>query len=277
MCSSTRGKTELSPKDMRALGVKQADALAFFALQSTKPEFMLTKESCPSHKQVCSKTIRDAVPFKLIPSFANFGSSSDSASLHHCFKESLRQVKEAQKLYISDRLDNLSDRSVQDIAIQLLNKSCRVVSKMLEFMEDLYQSCNDSFGATTKAWEVVCHCLEELITKQKRPSLTFVVSDLQEPRRAGVGVIHAAFSLNVKVRELLFVSLKNDHSTTNSHVQFVMKMVKKEKKDDRNKDLLKRIQVLEKEKLELVSQMRSLEGRLDRFIAGKTKKGKGKD
>ena len=46
MCSS-RGKTELSAKDMKVLGVKQADALAFFVLQSTKPEFMLTKEACP--------------------------------------------------------------------------------------------------------------------------------------------------------------------------------------------------------------------------------------
>jgi len=53
MCSS-RGKTELSAKDMKVLGVIQADALAFFALQSTKPEFMLTKEACPSHKEVCS-------------------------------------------------------------------------------------------------------------------------------------------------------------------------------------------------------------------------------
>jgi len=197
MCSS-RGKTELSAKDMKVLGVKLADALAFFALQSTKPEFMLTKEACPSHKQVCSKTIRDGASIKFIPSFADFGSSSDSGMLHHRFKESLRQVKEAQKLYIVDRLENLANRVVQDIAIQLLDDSARFVVGMLEFMEDLYQSCNDSFGATTEAWELVCHYLEELFTKQMKPSLKFVVSGLQEPRRAGVGVIHAAFSLNVK-------------------------------------------------------------------------------
>jgi len=119
MCSS-RGKTELSAKDMKVLGVKQADALAFFALQSTKPEFMLTKEACPSHKQVCSKTIHDGAPIKLIPSFANFGSSSDSGTLHYRFKESLRQVTEAQKLYISDRLENLADRVVRMLLFSYL-------------------------------------------------------------------------------------------------------------------------------------------------------------
>jgi len=116
MCSS-RGKTELTVKDMKALGVKQADALAFFALQSAKPEFMLTKEACPSHKQVCSKTIRDGASIKFIPSFADFGSSSDSGTLHHRFKESLRQVKEVQKLYVADRLEHLADRVVHDVAI----------------------------------------------------------------------------------------------------------------------------------------------------------------
>jgi len=176
---------------------------------------MLTKESCPLHKQVCSKTIRDGAFIKFIPSLADFGSSSDSGTLHHRFKESLRQVKEAQNLYIADRLEHLANRVVHDVAIQLLDDSTRFVAEILEFMEDLYQSCNDSFGATTEACELVCHCLEELFTKQMKPSLKFVVSDLQEPRRACVGVIHAAFSLNVKVRELLFISLKNHHSTTN--------------------------------------------------------------
>jgi len=270
MCSS-RGKTEFSAKDIKVLGVKQADALAFFALQSTKPEFMLTKEARPTHKQVCSKTIHDGDSIKF---FTNFGSSSDSGTLHHRFKESLRQVKEAQKLYIADRLEHLADRVVHDIAIQLLDDSARFVAEMLEFIEDLYQSCNDSFGATTEAWELVCHCLEELFTKQMKPSLKFVVSDLQEPRRAGVGVIHAAFSLNVKVRELLFISLKNHHSTTNSHVRFVMKMAKKDKKDDKSQDLVKRIEVLEKEKSELASHLRGLESRIDKLV-NESKKWKG--
>ena len=140
--------------------------------------------------------------------------------------------------------------------------------EMLEYMEDLYQSCNDSFGATTEAWELVCHCLEVLF-----PSLKFVVSDLQEPR-AGVGVIHAAFSLNVKVRELLFIGLKNHHSTTNSHVRFVMKMVKKEKKDDKSQDLVKRIKVLEKEKSELASHLRGLKSCIAKLV-NESKKWKG--
>jgi len=81
MCSSS-GKTELTVKDMKALGVKQADALAFFTLQSAKPEFMLTKEACPSHKQVCSKTIRDGASIKFIPSFADFVVAAQT--LVHC-------------------------------------------------------------------------------------------------------------------------------------------------------------------------------------------------
>jgi len=186
----------------------------------------------------------------------------------------LRQVKETQKLYITDRLEHLADRVVHDVAIQIFHDSARFVSKMPEFMKDLYQSCNDSFGATTKAWELVCHCLEELFTKQMKPSLKFVVSNLQEPKRAGVGVIHAAFSLSVKVRELLFISLKNHHSTTNSHVRFVMKMVKKDKKDDKSQDLVKRIEVLEKEKSELASHLRGLKSRIDKLV-NESKKWKG--
>jgi len=186
----------------------------------------------------------------------------------------LRQGTEAQKLYISDRLENLAERAVQDIVIQLLDDSARFVAEMLEFMEDLFQSCNDSIGATTEAWELVCHCLEELFTKQMEPSLKFVVSDLQEPRRAGVGIIHAALSLNVKVRELLFVSLKNHHSTTNSHALFVMKMAKKEKKDDKNQDLIKWIELLEKEKSELVSHLRGLKSWVDKLV-NESKKWKG--
>jgi len=101
-----------------------------------------------------------------------------------------------------------------------------------------------------------------------KPSLKFVVSDLQEPKRAGVGVIHAAFSFNVKV------SLKNHHSTTNSHVRFVMKMAKKDKKDDKSQDLVKRIEVLEKEKTKLVSHLRGLESCIDKLV-NESKKWKG--
>jgi len=93
-------------------------------------------------------------------------------------------------------------------------------------------------------------------------------------RRSGVRVVHAAFSLNVKVRELLFISLNNHHSTTNSHVRFVMKMAKKDKKDDKSQDLVKRIKVLEKEKSELVSHLRGFESRIDKLV-NESKKWKG--
>lgn len=53
-----------------------------------------------------------------------------------------------------------------------------------------------------------------------------------------VGVIHTAFSLSSKVRELNTTRLKNHSSTTTSHVRFVMKMSKASSKGSDKLDSL---------------------------------------
>ena len=102
-------------------------------------------------------------------------------------------------------------------------------------MEELYSACYDFFGASTEAWELGCHYLDMLFTKELKPSLNFCVEDLGNPRNALVGVLYSSFNLNVKVKELTQVDLKNYHSTTTSHVWFVMKMPKAQRKEGDDK------------------------------------------
>jgi len=45
-----------------------------------------------------------------------------------------------------------------------------------------------------------------------------------------------------------------------------MKMAKKDKKNDKSQDLVKRIEVLEKEKSELAPHLRGLESRIDKLV-----------
>ena len=94
-----------------------------------------------------------------------------------------------------------------------------------------------------------------------------------------VGVVHSAFSLNCKVRELTAVGLKNHHSTTTSHVRFVLKMAKAERKSEGNSSkskggtnsselvkLEKSVTSLKEENSELKTHVKRLESRLDSFI-----------
>ena len=59
-----------------------------------------------------------------------------------------------------------------------------------------------------------------------------MAQDLVYVRDALIGVVHASFSFNCKVRELTSIGFKNHHSTTNSHVRFVMKMAKSSRKSE---------------------------------------------
>ena len=109
--------------------------------------------------------------------------------------------------------------------------------------------------------------------------MKFCVSqDLIEPRNAFVGVLHASFSLNVKVKELTQVGLKNHHSTTTSHVRFVMKMAKGQRKggDDKLAPLQLKFDKLqldhnklkenhEKEQVAMAKILKNLESRLDKL------------
>jgi uncharacterized membrane protein YgcG len=230
MCSKRHPTIDLQVKDFKTLGVTRPDATAYYSIQADKPDFMLATAICPSHSVKATKSVRDASPLKFIPSFADFRSSSDTESMQFRFKKSLEHTQEKQEKYNESRLEGQS-RTVIDVSNQLLSDSCKFIRQMLDFMEELYTACHDSFGASTEAWELVCHCLEELFTKELKPSLKFCVSqDLVEPRNAFIGVLHTAFSLNSKIRELTQVGLKNHHSTTTSHVRFVMKMSKTSRK-----------------------------------------------
>ena len=150
---------------------------------------------------------------------------------------------------------------------------------MLGFMEEVYTSCYDSFGASSEAWDLVCHCVQEIFTKELKPSLKHCVAqDLVHVSSALVGVIHSAFSLNCKVRELTAVGLKNHHSTTTSHVRFVLKMAKADRKSDGNASsksskpgevikLEKTILTLKEENTDLKAHVKRIESRLDSFMA----------
>jgi hypothetical protein len=279
MCSKRHVAIELQMKDFKTFAVSRPDATAYYSLQADKPDFMLATSSCPSHSVKVSKAVKEAAPFIFIPSFADFGSSSDTDSMQHRFKKSLEHTQDKQEKYIESRLDGQS-RTVIDIANQLLSDSCKFIRQMLDFMEELYTACHDSFGASTEAWELVCHCLEELFTKELKPSLKFCVSqDLNDSRNAFVGALHSAFSLNVKVRELNLIGLKNHHSTTTSHVRFVMKMSKSARKggDDKLAPLQTKFDKLQSEHSKLKDAMakehsmftgkiKGFETRLDRLL-----------
>jgi hypothetical protein len=279
MCSKRHATIDLQVKDFKTLGVTRPDATAYYSIQADKPDFMLTTTLCPSHSVKATKAIRDAAPLKFIPSFADFGSSSDTESMQFRFKKSLDHTQEKQEKYNESRLEGQS-RTVIDISSQLLSDSCKFIRQMLDFMEELYTACHDSFGASTEAWELVCHCLEELFTKELKPSLKFCVSqDLVEHRSAFVGVLHSAFSLNVKIRELTQVGLKNHHSTTTSHVRFVMKMSKSTRKggDDKLSPLQAKYDKLQSEHTKLKEstakeqsivngKLKGFETRLDRLL-----------
>ena len=279
MCSKTGPKIPLDQRDMIRHGIRRSDADAFYALQSDKPEFMITKDLCPNFIYKTTSAQKSAATFKFIPSHEDFGNGLDSDSLHHKFKSSLDYVKGKSDRYIESSLGDHPDHRAYTVAKQLLDDSCKFISQMLGFMEEVYTSCYDSFGASSEAWELVCHCVQEIFTKELKPSLKHCVAqDLVHVESALLGVVHSAFSLNCKIRELTSVGLKNHHSTTTSHVRFVLKMAKSDRKSEgtssKNKSgsqdiskLEKTITSLQEENADLKVHIRRVESRLDSFIA----------
>jgi hypothetical protein len=124
---------------------------------------------------------------------------------------------------------------------------------------------------------LVGHFIEEIFTKEFKPCLKYsVAQDLIDIRNTVIGVIHSAFSLNCKVCELISIGLENHHSTTTSHVRFVMKMSKASRssgtssKSTTEKLVLDpkvkaTISMLEKENSDLKAMLKRLESRLDSF------------
>ena len=283
MCSSNFPKILLGDKELVRMNLKRPDATSYYALLTDKPDFMLTSKQCHGHVYKASKTEIEKSLFKFIPSYQDFGRSSDSESLHHRFRRSLWHVAERQERYIESRLADYKGGKAFGIAKQLLDDCLNFVREMLDFMEELYSACNDSFNASSEAWELVCNCLEDLFTKEFKPSLRFCVAqDLVDVRESMIGVVHTAFSLNTKVRELNTIRLKNHSSTTTSHVRFVMKMAKSSNKttdkfDTLKKDhaklqedhesLKKQHEALKKQLDESKNGLKRLESRLDSHIA----------
>ena len=279
MCSKRAPKIPLDQKDLIKLEIRRSDADAFYALQSDKPEFMTTNELCPNFSYKANKAQRDAATIRFLPSHEDFGNGLDSDSLHFKFKSSLDHVKGERERYIETRLCDHPDHRVLAVAKQLLEDAVKFIRQMLSFMEEIYSACYDSFGATSEAWELVTHCVEEVFTKELKPCLKHCVAqDLVDVKDALIGVVHTAFSLNCKLRELTSIGLKNHHSTTTSHVRFVMKMAKTSRKSETkgkavqersssDTKLLSTISTLEKENNELKSHVKRVESRLDSFKA----------
>ena len=280
ICSKQGPKIPIDQNHLIKLQIRRSDADAFFALQSDKPEFMIGNESCPNFSYKATKAQREAASIRFLPSHEDFGNGLDSDSLHYKFKQSLDHIQGERERYIESRLMDHPDHKVMAIAKQLLNDSCKFVKQMLSFMDEIYAACFDSFGATTEAWDLVCHCIEEIFTKELKPCLKYCVAqDLVEVRDALIGVVHTAFSLNCKVKELTRVGLKNHHSTTTSHVRFVMKMAKSSRKADASKSkpsaersssevkMQASITALQKENKDLKTYLQRLESKLDSVIA----------
>ena len=284
ICSKKAPKIPLDQKDLIKLEIRRSDADAFYALQSDKPEFMVTNELCPNFNYKATKAQRDSATIRFLPSHEDFGNGLDSDSLHFKFKTSLEHVKSERERYIESVLSDHPDHRVLSISKQLLNDSCKFISQILGFMDETYASCYDSFGATTEAWDLVSHCIEEIFSKELKPCLKYCVAqDLVDVRDALIGVVHASFSLNCKVRELTSIGLKNHHSTTTSHVRFVMKMAKTSRKSEVIKvkpspdksavDTAKfqtELTALQKENKDLKAHLKRLESRLDSHMNNKS-------
>jgi hypothetical protein len=281
MCGLAYPKLDLKESDLAKFNVKRSDAIAFYTLLKDRPDFMLSGNVCAMYTYKSSKSDREKSPIKFIPTYQDFGNSSDPDTLHHKFKASLHLIKERQEGYIESRLGHHSSRETYEISKQLLDDSTRFVSEILDFMEEVYSQCIQSFNAPTEAWALVCHCLQEIFTKEFKPSLKYLVAnDLLHSRNSFVGVIHTAFSLNVKVRELLSVGISNHNSSSKSHVRFIMKMSRASNSgDDNYRALQTKYTQLESKHSELSTQhstakrdlesakgkLKSLESRIDKI------------
>ena len=129
MCSKRYATIDLQVKDFKNLGINRPDATAYYALQTDKPDFMVATSPCPSHLVKATKQVRDAAPLKFIPSFSDFGTSSDSESMQYRFKQSLEHIRDKQEKYIESRLEDHPNREVMEIATQLLADSCKFITQ----------------------------------------------------------------------------------------------------------------------------------------------------
>jgi hypothetical protein len=281
MCSKSGPKIPLDEKDLVRSGIRRSDADAFYALKRDKPHFLTTKDLCPNFAYKATEAQKKKALITFLPSHEDYGNGLDSDSLHYMFKQSLDHVRGERERYIESNLSDHPDHRLLSISKQLLDDSCKFIRQMLSFMEEVYASCSASFGATQEAWDLVTHCVIELFTKELKPSLQLCVAfDLVNLKASLVGAVHTAFHMNGKVRELTRIGLKKHHSTTTSHVMFVMRMAKVSRKADaaakpkatveksaNETKMQASITALQKENKELKAYLQRLESKLDSVIA----------
>jgi hypothetical protein len=101
----TGPKTPFDQKDLIRAGIRQSDVDAFYALQSDKPDFMITKgEACPNFTYSVSKAHHDTTVIPFLPTHGDFGNGLESDSLHFKFKHSLEHVQAERDSYIESCL-----------------------------------------------------------------------------------------------------------------------------------------------------------------------------
>ena len=130
MCSKEGPKTPLDHKDLLKVQIRRADADAFFALKSDKPEFMVTRDTIPNFTYHSTKSQREAASIKFLPSFEDFGNDSDADSIYYKFKSSLESIKQSKDKYIESKLAGHPDNHLEPIARQLLHDSSKFILQM---------------------------------------------------------------------------------------------------------------------------------------------------
>jgi hypothetical protein len=94
MCGLAYPKLDLKESNLAKFKVKPSDAIAFYTLLKDRPHFMLSGSVCSMYTYKSSKSDREKSPIKFIPTYQDFGNSSDSDMLNHKFKASLHLIKE---------------------------------------------------------------------------------------------------------------------------------------------------------------------------------------
>ena len=116
MCGLAYPKLDLKESDLAKLRIKRSDAIAFYALLQDRPDFMISNSVCPMHTYKSSKSERDKASIKFVPTYADFGMSSDPDTLHYKFKTSLHLIRERQESYIESRLGHHQSRFVYEVS-----------------------------------------------------------------------------------------------------------------------------------------------------------------
>jgi hypothetical protein len=71
MCSKRYATIDLQVKDLKHLEINRPGAMAYYAIQADKPDFMVVISPCPSHLVKACKAERESCILRFIPSFTD--------------------------------------------------------------------------------------------------------------------------------------------------------------------------------------------------------------